>query len=421
MTVSKMFSYISGYHLFRVLVFVMSLVLLGLLSRPYLSDEYYYYTSDEFPNSMRDLSKGVDYPPVFAYWIYGSGGESRKILRLLRAVYHPRNQYLLKLDASSSKYERRELALSVQSQRIFQAYRNVNVMGRSYAFNEMGSSALAATLHAAALLLKIGADWDWFITLRASDYPLMTQDDILHAFTFLPRDINFVHYTSNSFWKEGQKINQIAVDPNLYEEKNTPIFYATETRENPDAFKIFGGSPWLILSRAFMEFCVNGWDNLPRKLLMYFSNVAYPLESYFHTVICNSPEFQNTTMDNDLRYIIWDTSPTNQRPQVLNSSHYDQMVASGAVFAGPFEESDPVLEKLDQGILNRLPDGLVPGKWCLNESVNSSKADQHGVCSNWSDINAIKAWPYGLKLGNFFSNLATQGRLTTNHCHSRDT
>ncbi|GMY38381.1 beta-glucuronosyltransferase glcat14a [Fagus crenata] len=354
-------------------------------------------------------------PPVIAYWIFGTSGDSKKMLRLLKAIYHPRNQYLLQLDADSSEYEREELALSVQSEMVFQPFGNVNVVGKSYAVNQMGASALAATLHAAALLLKISTDWDWFITLSASDYPLMTQDDLLHAFTFLPRDLNFVHYTNKTswIWKERQQSNQIVVDQSLHNQKSTPLFYAVETRETPDAFKLFGGSPWVILTREFMEYCIRGWDNSPRKLLMYFSNVAYPLESYFQTVLCNSAEFQNTTVDNDLRYIIWDT--TNGEPNELKMLHYDKMVASGAVFARPFQEGDPVLNKIDESVLKRPPNGLVPGEWCSNKGMNRSaetSKQQEELCSTWGNINAIKSGSYGIKLGGLLSKLAGKGRTS---------
>uniref|UniRef100_A0A0Q3PE26 Uncharacterized protein n=2 Tax=Paniceae TaxID=147428 RepID=A0A0Q3PE26_SETIT len=40
----------------------------------------------------------------------------------------------------------------------------------------MGSSGLAATLRAAAAMLRLDAEWDWFVTLNAADYPLLTQD-----------------------------------------------------------------------------------------------------------------------------------------------------------------------------------------------------------------------------------------------------
>jgi protein xylosyltransferase len=104
------------------------------------------------------ISKGKGYPLVFAYWIFGTKGES-KMLRLLKAIYHPRNQYMLQLDDTSSDSERMDLAISVKSFKVFEDFENVNVIGKSYAIN------------------KMNPEWDWFITLSASGYSLMTQDD----------------------------------------------------------------------------------------------------------------------------------------------------------------------------------------------------------------------------------------------------
>ncbi|KAF5953175.1 hypothetical protein HYC85_011119 [Camellia sinensis] len=409
---TRPFSWFSGYC-FWLLAIPATIILLGALSR----SQYFEYgynltipTAFLLPISMRVPSKGPDDPPVLAYLISGSHGDGKKILRLLKAIYHPRNQYLLELDAGSGDRERTELAIWVQSERVFGSFGNVNVVGKSHALNRMGASSLAAVLHAAALLLKISADWDWFITLSASDYPLVSQDDVLHAFSLLPKDANFIHYTSNIGWNDRRETsNRIIVDPSLYNRKSSPVFYAVETRTTPDAFKIFGGSPWMILSRAFLEYCVQGWDNLPRKLLMYFTNVLFPLHSYFHTVLCNSPEFQNTTVDNDLSYIISDH--TTKLPE-FNISNYDKMVSSEAIFARPFKEDDPVLGELDKNVLNRPPNGVVPGKWCWNRATNASlESPMTRNCSSWGDINSIKPGSYGLKLGILFSKLGAKRKL----------
>lgn len=177
----------SGSFLWILALLAISLVLFGVLSRSSLnrfSDKV--DKIHRVPIKAPSKEKGYAYPPILAYWIYGTNGESQRILRLLKAIYHPRNQYLLQLDAASSEYERGELALSVRSEGVFGSFGNVDVVGKSYALNEMGSSVLAATLHAAALLLKISADWDWFITLTPSDYPLLTQDgNFLFIFSFI--------------------------------------------------------------------------------------------------------------------------------------------------------------------------------------------------------------------------------------------
>lgn len=171
---SNAFTWCSGFPLW-VLALAATSVLLGALSIS--SQNVFCRVGNKYQISARIPLKGNGNPPVIAYWISSTNGEKdEKILSLLKAIYHPRNQYLLQLDADSSDYEREQLALYVQSQGVFRTFSNVNVVGQSYGINLMGSSALAATLHAAALLLRLSADWDWFIALSASDYPLMPQD-----------------------------------------------------------------------------------------------------------------------------------------------------------------------------------------------------------------------------------------------------
>ncbi|CAI9773555.1 unnamed protein product [Fraxinus pennsylvanica] len=326
-------------------------------------------TNDRFPSTsfqqpVRIPRKGPDDPPILAYWIFCSKGEGKRILRLLKAVYHPRNQYLLHLDSSSSDQEMMELALSVHSEKVFRAFGNVNVVGKSNPVNLMGASALAAMLHASALLLKLCTTWDWFITLSTADYPLFTQDDILYALKFLPRDLNFVHYTNSTAWKKRHDVGKIVADSNLYLKEKSDMLYAVETREIPEAFQLYGGSPWMILSRALIDHCVNGWDNLPRKLLMYLTNSLFPLESYFHTILCNTPEFLNTTINTDLR---------------------------------PLRENDPIMLEIDNYVLKRPKEGVVPGKWCKGGRMNDSTRIQNpygDLCSTWGDIDpAVVQYP----------------------------
>ncbi|GFQ07047.1 hypothetical protein PHJA_002848800 [Phtheirospermum japonicum] len=55
-------------------------------------------------------------------------------------------------------------------------------------------------------------------------------------------------------------------------QEKSGVFWAKEKRSLPAAFKLFTGSAWVVLSRPFLEFCIWGWDNLPRTLLMYYTN-----------------------------------------------------------------------------------------------------------------------------------------------------
>ena len=170
------------------------------------------------------------------------------------------------------------------------------------------------------------------------------------------------------------------------------------------------GSPWVTLSRPFLEFCILGWDNLPRTLLMYFTNVILSQEGYFHSVICNSPEFKNTTVNNDLRYMIWD-SPPKMEPHFLNISDYNQMAQSGAAFARQFAKDDPVLNLIDQKILKRGGKKPVLGAWCSGRG--SWWMDP---CSQWGDVNILKPGPQARKFEESITNLLDDWNSQSNQC-----
>ncbi|RVW88414.1 Beta-glucuronosyltransferase GlcAT14B [Vitis vinifera] len=114
-------------------------------------------------------------------------------------------------------------------------------MGKADFAYRKGSSSISSTLHGASILLRLSSSWDWFINLSASDYPLVTQDDLLHILSFVPRDLNFVNHTSYIGWKESRKLKPIIVDPGLYLTQKTEIFYATQKRGLPNSFQLFTG------------------------------------------------------------------------------------------------------------------------------------------------------------------------------------
>lgn len=357
------------------------------------------------------VQHGSHYPPAFAYFISGGHGDKDRIFRLLLAVYHPRNRYLLHLGMDARNEERQGLADAVSSVPAIRAFGNVDVVGKADWITYLGSSNVAITLRAAAIMLKLDSGWNWFITLSARDYPLITQDDLSHVFSSVNRDLNFIDHTGDLGWKESDRFKPIVVDPGTYLARRSQIFQATEKRATPDAFKLFTGSPWVTLSRPFLEFCIFGWDNLPRTLLMYFTNVKLSQEGYFHSVICNAPEFKNTTVNGDLRYMIWD-NPPKMEPLFLNTSVYDMMAESGAAFARQFEANNPVLDMIDKKILQRGGrNRAAPGAWC-----SGRRSWWVDPCSQWGDVNILKPGPQAKKLEASVSSLLDDWTAQTNQC-----
>lgn len=122
----------------------------------------------------------------------------------------------------------------------------------------------------------------------------------------------------------------------------------------------------MILSRAFVEYIIWGWDNLPRTLLMYYSNFLSSPEGYFQTVICNAPEFVPTVVNHDMHYISWD-NPPKQHPHVLSLNDTSFMIDSGAPFARKFGQDTPVLDMIDKEVLGRKNGSFTPGGWCAGK------------------------------------------------------
>jgi len=155
-----------------------------------------------------------------------------------------------------------------------------------------------------------------------------------------------------------------------------------------------------MLTRPFLEYCI--WENLPRTILMYYVNFVSSPEGYFHTVICNTDDFRNTTISHDLHYIAWDTPP-KQHPRTLSIKDFDKMVKSGAPFARKFPKDDPVLDKIDRELLNRTESRFAPGAWCMGSSGGGDDP-----CYSRGEDSVFRPGPGAERLGELMKKLASE-------------
>lgn len=133
------------------------------------------------------------------------------------------------------------------------------------------------------------------------------------------------------------------------------------------------------MSRSFAEYCILGYDNLPRTMLLYYTNFVSSPEGYFQTLLCNSQEFKNTTVNHDLHYIAWDVPP-KQHPKSLGLKDYRKMILSNRPFARKFKKNDPVLNKIDRDLLKRGSRQFAMGGWCMeNDQCKNLKGENYGV------------------------------------------
>ncbi|KAL2923138.1 Beta-glucuronosyltransferase GlcAT14A [Bienertia sinuspersici] len=351
-----------------------------------------------FPNTQYVLNNPNSSPlpkvRSIAYFITGSAGDSSRIFRLLLAIYHPKNLYLLHLDRFAPQADRDNLAFRVHSLPVFKAALNVHVIGKADFVYPKGSSPIASLLRGASILLRLSSDWDWFINLSAKDYPLVTQDDV---------ELSGLVKLLHSSWR----MKHIIVDPGLYLAEMTGMFHATQKREFPNAYQLFSGSPTSVLNRKFVEFCVMGEDNFPRTLLMYLANSPSSLLSYVPTIVCNSPEFKENTVNHNLQYASYYSSLI-ENPMQLNSSHLEDMLWSGSAFATQFGTNDRILDRIDREILGRRRGRVVPGGWCVG--------DMNHTCAEWGDADILHPGPGAKRLERRIVELLSNESFRTQQC-----
>ena len=170
------------------------------------------------------------------------------------------------------------------------------------------------------------------------------------------------------------------------------------------------GSAWMVLSRSFIDYCIWGWDNLPRTVLMYYTNFVSSPEGYFHTVICNAQEFKNTTVNSDLHFISWD-NPPKQHPHYLSLDDMKRMVDSNAPFARKFRGDDPVLDKIDAELLSRGPGMVVPGGWCIGSKENGSDP-----CSVVGNTTVLRPGPGSQRLQTSINSMLSDENFRPKQC-----
>lgn len=162
----------------------------------------------------------------------------------------------------------------------------------------------------------------------------------------------------------------------------------------------------MILSRPFVEYCIWGWDSLPRTLLMYYSNFVSSPEGYFQTVICNSPAFVETVVNHDMHYISWDVPP-KQHPHILTLNDTSRMISSGAAFARKFKHNDAALDKIDRELLGRANGNFTLGGWCSGNPP----------CSKVGNPNRLRPGRGAQRLRRLIDRLVLTTKFSQNQCN----
>ncbi|XP_045155245.1 xylosyltransferase 2 [Echinops telfairi] len=235
----------------------------------------------------------VEGPPVrIAYVLVVHGRAVRQLKRLLKAVYHEQHFFYIHVDKRSNYLHREVVELAQQ-------YGNVRVTPWRMVTIWGGASLLRMYLRSMRDLLEgPGWAWDFFINLSATDYPTRTNEELV-AFLSKNRDKNFLksHGRDNSRFIKKQGLDR------LFHECDSHMWRLGE-RQIPEGIVVDGGSDWFVLTRSFVEYVVYTDDPLVAQLRQFYTYTLLPAESFFHTVLENSPACESL-VDNNLRVTNW--------------------------------------------------------------------------------------------------------------------
>ncbi|KAL4836028.1 hypothetical protein H8958_010469 [Nasalis larvatus] len=344
----------------------------------------------------------VEYMPAnpvrIAFVLVVHGRASRQLQRMFKAIYHKDHFYYIHVDKVSRQYS------------------NVRVTPWRMATIWGGASLLSTYLQSMRDLLEM-TDWPWdfFINLSAADYPIRTNDQLV-AFLSRYRDMNFLksHGRDNAraaiitgtcatdCRKHLTDIHSFYNDPMTFIRKQglDRLFLECDAhmwrlgdRRIPEGIAVDGGSDWFLLNRKFVEYVTFSTDDLVTKMKQFYSYTLLPAESFFHTVLENSPHC-DTMVDNNLRITNWNRklgckcqykhivdwcgcSPNDFKPQDF---HRFQQTARPTFFARKFEAvvNQEIIGQLDYYLYGNYPAGT-PGLRSYWENVYDEPDGIHSL------------------------------------------
>jgi hypothetical protein len=245
--------------------------------------------------------------------------------RLFKAIYDPRNQYLVHVDKSSG------VELDTNIREFLSGYRNAAVLkGKKALWG--GYSLVDAELRGMAELLKMDPNWEYFINLSGQDFPLKTQRQIIRFLT-ANRGTEFIKAADQRLTRPDtmSRVRKYAV------ELNDRILRTILSRPFLKGATPYIGNQWMIVSRRFCNFVCHAPQASRYKA--FYKNTFIADEGFFQTVMMNTEEHGPVVQD-DMRAIDWvPDGDIKLRPRTFQRDDAPMLIASPAFFARKFDET----------------------------------------------------------------------------------
>jgi hypothetical protein len=202
----------------------------------------------------------------------------------------------------------------------------------------------------------ITQNFDYYVLLSGTDYPIRSNSFLYHTLSLGGEYINIVEgFTDN---KPEDRIKFFYFD--CFDRRNqrnikTIFFFLLERISRPvfqkksyPFIKIYHGSTWWALSHDCLSYVLEQIDS-NKDLINFYRTSLCPDESFFQTIIGNSPFF--IKCKTNLTFTDWSSNPA---PALINQNHIE-LFKKQTEFKGPYGTYIPFFaRKFDDTSTNTL-------------------------------------------------------------------
>lgn len=212
-------------------------------------------------------------------------------------------------------------------------------------------SQVGATYNGIKEIIQTNISFDYVKLLSGQDYPIKSRIKI-ESLLKKSNKKSFIQYFPLPYdkWEGGEKNGGLDRLTYFYLRIFNNRYQLPFQRKFPKSFKPFAGSAYWFLSQECAEY-VHLFVQQNPAFVNFFKNVTFSDESFFQTIILNSP-FKENVINDDLTYADW--LRDSPHPEVLDKNYLEILSKSPSLFARKFDikKDSDVLDFIDKNILN---------------------------------------------------------------------
>ncbi|HVT13396.1 MAG TPA: beta-1,6-N-acetylglucosaminyltransferase [Fimbriimonadaceae bacterium] len=249
-----------------------------------------------------------------AFFIIGHR-DHLQVARLLSAIYHPENHYLIHWDAKSSDEEYLALKSALAT------YGNVRFLEPRIGVYWGGDWSMYGTeVRAMEHFLRLDSTWTHFINLSGQCFPLIPEREL--AAKLKPGQSLIERVDPETEWK------QAFVEERFYRRymRIGHRFFTSPIKMKGPGVRPWGCSHFKVLARPAVEYLCGDPEAL--RIRAYLMRTSMPEETVAATVLFNSP-LADSIEPRYRHYIDWNVA---RPPKVLGMEDLERIERSGAWF-----------------------------------------------------------------------------------------